>query len=213
MPSSDADLIQTWIQVWAHVRSVPVHEVDGWPQVHLASVTRETELICLEPGVETCRDLFRLIAGDPRAMLTIVGRDLDAYDRIELPAGVRLDRHDETLMTTDFEPLQQSVPDAGFTSGWDEYDHVATHWIEIDGRIAAEGSVGVLGAHATFDGVETLPQFRRRGLGRHVMANLTDHAIAAGARHGILAASREGRRLYESIGWEATLQMRSFMGA
>lgn len=210
---SDAALVQIWLRAWMHARSVAVTEVDGWPQVHLGSVTRETELICHDPGVEDFRSLLRHIAGDPRAMLTVVGRDLSAYDRLALPDDVRLDRHDETLMTTDFVPPEHVTIDPAFSTGWDEHDNTVTFWVGQDGRIAAEGSMGVLGDHATFDGVETTPRFRRQGLGRHVMANLTDHALAAGARHGILAASDEGRRLYESLGWTSVLQLRSFMGA
>lgn len=211
--SDDSALVQTWIRAWAHVRGVPVVEVDGWPRLHLASVTRETELICLDPGVATFQSLLRHIAGDQRAMLTILGRELGPYDQIGLPDDVRLDRHDETLMTTDLVPAEQIAIESAFTTGWDHDRDVTTYWVELGGRVAAEGSVGVLGDHAAFDAVETTPRFRRRGLGRHVMANLTNHALAAGAHQGVLAASRQGRLLYESIGWETRLQLRSFMGA
>lgn len=209
----DENLIQTWTTAWAHVRGVPVDQVAGWPRLHLAAITRETELICHDPGIDAFRALLPHIAGDPRAMLTVVGRELAAYDRVELPDDVRLDRHDETLMTTRLVPVEDAPADPGFTVGWDHRGHVATYWLETGGRIAAEGSVGVMGEHATFDAVETTPRFRRRGLGRHVMATLTDHALAAGAQQGVLAASSQGRMLYESIGWGAALQLRSFMGA
>ncbi len=209
---SDAELVQTWIRAWAHARSAAVTDVDGWPLVHLGSVTRENELICHEPGTRVCARLLAHVAGDPRAMLTVLGRDLTAYDQLDLPADVTVTRHDEVLMTTDLVPLAPVPIGSDFATGWDQNDNSVTFWIEQGGRIAAEGSMGMLDAHATFDGIETTPRFRRRGLGRHVMATLSDHALAAGARHGILAASLDGRRLYESIGWIAALQMRSFMG-
>lgn len=209
---TDAELVQTWIEAWAHMRGVSVEEVDGWPRLRLASATRETELICHDPDDAAFLALLPHIAGDPRAMLTVVGRELDAYDRLELPSDVRLDRHDENLMTTDFVPAVQIAIDPTFSTGWDHDQHVTTYWVARDGRMAAEGSVGVLHDHATFDAVETTPRFRRRGLGRHVMASLTNHSLEAGARQGILAASHEGRMLYESIGWQTRLQLRSFMG-
>ena len=79
--------------------------------------------------------------------------------------------------------------------------------------MAAEGTAGVLGSDAVFDGVETSPGHRRRGLGRHVMSALTTWAIDQGATFGLLAASADGAELYRSLGWDETLAMWSIMGA
>lgn len=213
MSPSDAALVQAWIQVWSHARSVPVHDIDGWPQVHLASVTRETEVICLDPGVEACPALFHRIAGDPRSMLTIIGRDLGAYRELDLPSSVRLDRHDESLMTAQFALAAVPPLEHEFTFRWDVEDNRLTYVVEAGDRVAAQGTVGVLGDIATFDAVETTPAFQRRGLGRHVMITLTEQAMGRGARQGILAASDEGRQLYTSLGWTRELEMLSYLGA
>ncbi|MEV8320884.1 GNAT family N-acetyltransferase [Streptomyces sp. NPDC059900] len=54
-----------------------------------------------------------------------------------------------------------------------------------------------------FDQIETAPAHRRRGLGREVMQTLTNAAIAAGARTGVLGATVDGQGLYKSLGWIA----------
>lgn len=72
--------------------------------------------------------------------------------------------------------------------------------------------MAVLDDWATFDNVETTPDFQRQGLGRHVMAALTTQAMGRGATSGVLAASADGRGLYESLGWEPALEMLSLMG-
>ena len=78
--------------------------------------------------------------------------------------------------------------------------------------MAAEGYVGVLGADAVYDAVETTPAYQRQGLGRHVMVALTNRAVERGASSGILPATAAGRLLYESLGWEPALAMWSLMG-
>jgi GNAT superfamily N-acetyltransferase len=145
-------------------------------------------------------------------MLTVIGRDLDHYDRLMLPRNVRLSRRNEALMLTDFATDEPAPVVGSYIDGWDAHDNIATYWIEIDGRIAAEGSVGVLDDWATFDQIETTPRFRRQGLARQVMDRLTHYAVAANAKHGILVATHDGRLLYESIGWEAVMPLRSYMG-
>ena len=45
------------------------------------------------------------------------------------------------------------------------------------------------------------------------MAILTAYAMESGARRGILAASAQGRLLYESLGWDPACEMLSLMGA
>ncbi len=101
---------------------------------------------------------------------------------------------------------------AEFTSRWDIEGSAVTVRLEADGRVAAEGTVGVLGQDAVFDAIETSPGFQRRGLGTCVVSLLTSYALDHGATHGVLAATNQGRSLYESLGWSVTREMRSLMG-
>lgn len=211
MPDA-ATLTEQWIAAWAHVRGIEVTELDGWPLVHTRSRTRESELICRDPGPEAFSDLMRHIDGDPRAMLTVIAKDVTPYAALTLPPGVRVDRDDETLMTIDLAPTP-TTHDAEFTARWDLDGNSVTLRLETSGKVASEGTVGVLGDVAVFDAVETSPGFQRRGLGSCVMSMLSSYALDHDAKTGTLAATAQGRAMYESLGWKVALEMRSLMGA
>lgn len=70
-----------------------------------------------------------------------------------------------------------------------------------DGTHAARGQVAFTGTTAVVDKVQTYPGHQRRGLGRLIMHTLSDAAVAQGATRGVLAATSEGRALYETAGW------------
>lgn len=210
MPDAAA-LAEQWILAWAHVRGIEVTELDGWPLVHTRSSTRESELICSDPGPAAFSSLIRHIAGDPRAMLTVIAQDVSPYEDLSLAPGVRVDRDDETLMTHTLAPVPTSH-DAEFTARWDLQGNCVVLRLETANQVASEGTVGVLGDIAVFDAVETSPGFQRRGLGSCVVSMLTSYALDHGATNGILAATAQGRALYESLGWGVTLEMRSLMG-
>jgi GNAT superfamily N-acetyltransferase len=205
-------LVDQWLATWVHIRGISTSTTGGWPLVHVGSTTRETELVCLDPGTDAWPDLLRRGGGAPRAMLTVVSRDVGPYLTAPRPAGTRIDRDDETLMSAVL--VDQAIPalPVDLTFRWDVAEHRATYTLESGDSVAAVGTVGVLGQVATLDGVETMPAFQRRGLGRHVMATLTAQAMGRGATHGVLAASAQGRQLYSSLGWDARLEMLSVMG-
>jgi GNAT superfamily N-acetyltransferase len=205
-------LTDQWLATWTRIRGITATQLDGCPLVHVASASRETELVCVDPGVDRFVDLLRHVQHDPRAMLTVAAPDVRPYRAASLPAGVRLDRDDETLMSTRLAVHAASMVEQTLTPRWDVEEHRATYTLESGRSVAASGTVGVLDRVATFDSIETLPAFRRRGLGRHVMAALTTYATDLGATHGVLAASGPGRGLYTSLGWEPRLQMLSLMG-
>jgi GNAT superfamily N-acetyltransferase len=207
------ELIERWIATWTHARALDSSIVDGWPLIHVGSRTRGTELVCVDPGLEAFVALLPHIDGDPRAMLTVIADDVNPYTALTFPPGIRVDRDDETLMATTFRSINAPPLDAELTTRWDIDGHRARYAVESGERVAAEGTIGILGADATFDAVETTPAFQRRGLGRHVMATLTAYALESGARQGVLAASAQGRLLYESLGWEPAAEMLSLMGA
>ena len=205
-------LVDQWLATWLHIRGISAETRDGWTLVHVGSATRETELVCLDPGLASWPGLLRRVAGDPGAMLTVAAADVGRYLTAPRPAGTRVDRDDETLMSAVLvdDPIPPLPVDLTFR--WDVAPHRTTYTLESDDSVAAVGTVGVLGQVATFDGVETMPAFQRRGLGRHVMATLTVQAMGRGATHGVLAASAPGRQLYSTLGWDTRLEMLSVMG-
>jgi GNAT superfamily N-acetyltransferase len=208
--TDDRETAIRWVRGWAHVRDLAVETVDGWPLVHVGSASRDTEIICVDPGPRAFVALAEHVAGDARAMLTVLADDLDPY-RVAAH-GLRVDRDDETFMTAPLTPTDSTLPDGG-SPRWLVDGTRATYCVDVDGRLAAEGSVGVLGTDAVFDVIETSPDHRRRGLGRHVMATLTSWAMSEGAVTGLLVASVEGAALYRSLGWDTRSSALSLMGA
>jgi GNAT superfamily N-acetyltransferase len=65
-----------------------------------------------------------------------------------------------------------------------------------------------LGKWAHIVNVYTAPDHRRRGLARRIMLHIIEWSAQNGIDHLTLGASREGRPLYESLGFEQTSQMR-----
>lgn len=207
----DRDLVMRWVHAWAHVRGLRVEQVDGWPLVHVHGPSRDTEIVCVDPGRAAFERLAQHTAHDPREMLTVFGRDLAEYVAPPLPPGLRVERDDEVFMATMLAPSPTTRPD-GFADRWDVDGSRATYSLDDGERIAAEGIVGVLGTDAVFDGIETSPGHRRHGLGRHVMSTLTTWAVDQGATTGLLAASTDGTGLYAALGWKQELEMWSLRG-
>lgn len=208
---SDRDLVMRWVRAWARARGLRVEEVDGWPLVHVRGPSRDTEIVCVDPGRAAFEHLAQHTAHDPREMLTVFGRELTEYADAPLPPGLRVERDYEVFMTTTLSPSPTHPPD-GFATHWDVDDSHATYSLDDGARIASEGIACVLGTDAVFDGIETSPGHRRRGLGRHVMSALTAWAVGQGATTGLLAASTDGAALYAALGWEPALEMWSLMG-
>jgi GNAT superfamily N-acetyltransferase len=210
------ELTAQWVTTWTHLRGLAVTEVDGWPLVHVASPSRETELVCVDPGADRFVELIGHVRADPRAMLTVAATDVAPYLAACLEPGhadgVRVDRDDEQLMSAALHATDVPLRESGLTARWDVDDRRVTYSLEVGGSVAAAGTVGVVGQVATFDRIETDRAFQRRGLGRHLMAQLTAHAIDRGATHGVLAASAQGHALYTALGWRTRLQMLSLMG-
>ena len=106
---SDRELVMRWVRAWAHTRGLRVEDVDGWPLVHVRGPSRDTEIVCVDPGRAAFEQLARHTAHDPREMLTVFGRDLSAYHDPPLPPGLRVDRDDEIFMTTTLAPSQMPI--------------------------------------------------------------------------------------------------------
>lgn len=56
--------------------------------------------------------------------------------------------------------------------------------------------------------IYTEPEFRRRGIARHIMAVILEWCRSAGFPSVSLHASAEGRRVYEKLGFVPTTEMR-----
>jgi len=70
--------------------------------------------------------------------------------------------------------------------------------LTIGDEEAARGRAVVVDGVAIYDHIVVEPAHRRRGLGRRVMLALQ---AATGTTQGLLVATRDGRALYETLGW------------
>jgi len=94
------------------------------------------------------------------------------------------------------------------------------HWLALDGKGRVAGGGGVLlcpwpanpkdpcTQRAVILNVYTEPEFRKRGIARQIMLTILEWLKGRGLRAVNLHASVEGRPLYETLGFEATNEMR-----
>jgi len=199
-------LVDRWVEGWALSRGAARHrDGDSW-QVDVAAATRAVERIVAQP---TPAELTRLVDETiaPDVWLSVVG-PLDGVARETL---ARLDAvtHAERMMTS--QVSARPLP-AGVIVDGDGDGRVVHVRVEVDGVVAARGQAAVVGEDVVFDRIATEPDFRRRGLGRRVMAGLEHGAAARGATTGLLFASVDGRRLYQSLGWREVAELGTWRG-
>ena len=121
--------------------------------------------------------------------------------------------HDQTAldsMSAKFRPWLLARMNSG--------DYLAWLVVSPDGQVAAGGGlwlmdwpphmVGRGAPRGNILNVYTAPEFRRRGLARGLMEATLQWCRENGVDTVILHASVDGRTLYESMGFEATSEMR-----
>lgn len=202
-----ADLVRRWLDGWAAMNGHATSSIDGGWLITIGRPSRDSEIVTIEPSAATLTRLAERIAGDPGAMLTVFGRL-----PVDTLPGTRLERDDETLMTTALSTRPSARLPEGLRLTWDIDDHRTTCSLVADEKLAAHASVRVDGPDAVIDQVETMPAHRRRGLATCVMRAVESWAVSEGAATGILAASADGQVLYSRLGWRAVTPMWSFVG-
>lgn len=79
---------------------------------------------------------------------------------------------------------------------------------EYRGRPVATGALVTSGDYAGVYAVSTLPEFRRRGIGRAITQYALQLGAAGGARTGFLQSSPMGLHVYESLGFREVFSYR-----
>jgi GNAT superfamily N-acetyltransferase len=99
-------------------------------------------------------------------------------------------------------------------------DRSYRHWLALDGSGRVAGGGGILlcpwppspqfscTQRAVILNVYTEPEFRKRGIARQIMLAILAWVEEQGFRAVNLHASKEGRPLYEKLGFKATNEMR-----
>lgn len=192
-------LLDAWVRAWSISRGTaePAPVPDGW-RVDVGLSGHRFRYVLHEPSDDRLARLGR-DEGSPGAWVKIVG-DPDRLHRA-LPSQWE-PAETGHVMTIRLDAAPEVFPPAPYTLRRSESDGVLTaEVLDAEGRLAASAKLITVGTIAMFDQVETVPEHRRRGLGRLVMRVLAGHARDLGADTGLLAATDEGRHLYSSLGW------------
>jgi len=165
---------------------------------------RDVEYVALDADEDlaSLARLAALVAGeDGVTWLTVPTVSRERAAEALVAAGLIVLKDSERLMTVDLRGHPQPTPAAPYrlvTQG----DTVVTAMVRLEsGEVGARGTVGLAGADAIADRIETMPAHRRKGLASAVMGALAGSAVDRGAEHGILVASEAGQRLYATLGW------------
>jgi GNAT superfamily N-acetyltransferase len=189
------DLVSSWVHGWAVSRSAgtPQAVPGGWrievglPGHRVRYVLPEHDDQVLA-GVEPAPGTWIKVAGEP-------GRLRDALPRPWVMADTAY------LMRILFRAGEEG-PAAPYTARVIARGPVTVAEIlGEDGSRAAWGQLAPAGTVGVVDQVETDPAHRRRGLGSAVMRTLAGVALDRGLTTGVLAATDQGRALYQALGW------------
>lgn len=189
---------RAWTYGWAISRSTeaPVQH-SGYFRVHVGKPGQITRYVLPELDREL---LGRLVSDEtaPGTWLKVCA----PLERVVPLLSSDWDIHaPEFLMSADLARGSAPVA-AGYSVQTEHVGALVRATIVADtGELAASGQAALDGAFATFDQIVTDEAHRRKGLGRSVMAALSNGALDFGARHGVLVATEAGAALYKALGW------------
>lgn len=197
------DLVDRWVRGWARLGEFEVRRGTGgaW-SVAVNSASRRREHVAADVDIDQLTEVVAATSEATDVWLTVLGDvDTSALSRLEAVTD------GEAFMSCPLDPApvdEQVVVDADGPR--------ADARVVVDGEVAASGSVVVHERDAVFARIETSPRHRRRGYARRIMTALTTWAYERGATLGLLAASPDGRLLYDQLGWRTVCPMTSYRG-
>lgn len=109
-------------------------------------------------------------------------------------------------------PLSEAPPAFGDDVQVQKTPGATDYWIERDSRPVCRGrAVRTSGRAIYVSGMETLPDYRRRGLASTVLRRIQTDARADGAGWSLLCSSPSGLPLYQSAGYSTLALMQAFL--
>jgi GNAT superfamily N-acetyltransferase len=199
-------LVIRWQLGWGVARGVPgADDLGDGLRVWCQQPSRDVEIIALHadddpPSVGRLAD--RLRREDSVAWLTVPTREPAKVADALLAARLVVAKGAEQLMTIQLGDHPRHEVPAPYRLDIQTRASVIFASIYHDsGKLAASGVMGVAGADAIADRIETAPAHRRQGLAKAIMGALAHAAVERGAQHGVLVASEEGQHLYAALGW------------
>ncbi|PRH80184.1 GNAT family N-acetyltransferase [Streptomyces solincola] len=190
-----------WVRGWALSRGTPAPVVEPWGyRIDVGLPRHVFRHVLPEPDGPAVRHLCETVT-TPHAWLKVLAGPEDTARWIT--PGWTVPDDPGFMMTLDLRPGPAPRPPRGYAVHGTEEDGVLrVRVLGPDGSLAARGQLARAGAGlAVVDQVETSAEHRRRGLGSTVMRTLESAAAAAGTTRAVLAATTDGRALYEAVGW------------
>ncbi|MEU4426501.1 GNAT family N-acetyltransferase [Actinoplanes sp. NPDC024001] len=199
------DLVGGWVHGWARCRSTadPEPVPGGW-RIAVGLPNHRVRYVLSGHDEQILAELGSRAAA-PGTWIKVAG-DPDRLRAALPPAWVMADT--AYLMSAPFTPAERGAPPAPYRVRVVSDGPVAIAEIrDGDDALAAWGRLAPAGEVGVIDQVETDAAHRRRGLGSAIMHTLAAHAADLGLHTGVLAATEQGRGLYESLGWSVFGQL------
>ncbi|MBW4330948.1 GNAT family N-acetyltransferase [Stakelama sp. CBK3Z-3] len=134
----------------------------------------------------------------PRISIKLLG-DCDTLRRL-LPSNWQVAQQMYAMMRHGDAVDPTPIPPEYHLDATDGNQGVAAFIFDSKELLAASGYAVEHAGLFVYDRIITEPDYRRRGLGRHIMAALDNRRFSTESQR-FLVASAEGKALYESIGW------------
>ncbi len=195
--AADPDLVRAWAEAWSLGRNLPVPVADhGGLRIDTGSPTEARRYVFAQatPGLRALAEATE----EPRVFIKLCAPDDDlralAPPRWLLePACWLMTCPGRTAATPALSPpYALRLSTVGPVS--------EARIVTAAGEVAASGHAAEHAGVFVYDRIVTEEAHRRRGLGRVVMAALASARRAPDAPQ-VLVATRDGRALYETLGW------------
>ncbi|MEV0416518.1 GNAT family N-acetyltransferase [Streptomyces sp. NPDC050448] len=196
----DAELVRSWVEGWVVSRGAAPPVAESWGFTVDVGLSGQVTRHVLPDADESLVRKLTETATAPGTWLKVFLPQQTVAPWVA--PGWRFD-DDGFLMSAPLHPTAVGAPDGYQVRTWTRGGVTRVLVLTRDGAFAAHGQVAVPGPGRTavFDQVETSAAHRRKGLGSLVMRTLGNVAAAAGSSAAVLAATAEGRTLYEFLGW------------
>ncbi|WP_236573549.1 GNAT family N-acetyltransferase [Streptomyces sp. GS7] len=199
------DLARAWVAGWTVSRRTPPPVEETWGlRVDVGLPNHTTRHVLIDTDEVTVRTVA-CSTGAPGTRIKAL-MPLETLVSWIGAAWVPDSQNPAFLLAADLQPGTEQPP-CGYRVTTETHEAVTcVRVLSHDGYPAARGQIAATGETAVVDRVKTDPAHRRRGLGTLVMHTLANAATARGATAGVLAASMDGRALYEALGWPFSLR-------
>jgi GNAT superfamily N-acetyltransferase len=199
LPRLDPKLLLAWQTAHSIARGAPppVHDRGGF-RVDTGSEKEVKRWVFPEP-CDGLRELAHEIVA-PRHYLKLCGTDAEL--QIVLPPRWQLQPSNWFMIAETTSLDAKPLPDGYRVELHPAGPATRVHIIAPSGDLAASGCAAETAEVFIYDRIETVPDHRRKGLGAVVMAALAA-ARKSAATPQLLAATEDGRKLYENLGWRA----------